>query len=154
MTPRNTRTPRLTRKKHHHSVLPIGRAFNVSRWIGLGAALCLAALVAALDLPKSLGAHPWWSLKVLMIGVPIGAILALIASCLSHPNKAVVLFLLATLASYITAKYGQIQFAASYAEDALAGTLWYFGWISLAASAMAFATAVFQRLINFTYPTE
>lgn len=90
--------------------------------------LVMAALIA-LDIAKPLGAHPWWSQKTLMIGAPIGVILAALSPVALRPQPRILFFAL-TLAAFGIAKYGQTQFAASYAEDALAGRLWYFGWIA------------------------
>ncbi len=113
--------------------------------------LILAVLTIAVltygDVAKSLGAHPWWSQKTLMIGTPIGLILAALASLKITALPRTILFTLFTLAAFGIAKYGQTQFAASYAEDALAGSLWYFGWIATGTMLSAGLFSVFQTLM-------
>ncbi len=112
------------------------------------AAYILAAVtvlaLAHLGLPKTLGAHPFWATQIGWIGVPIGLIAALALRRIAKPKR-VVLFtlLLATTAS--AAHFGKMQFAASFAEDKLAGQFWYFGWIGVAAMATALIAALLSR---------
>lgn len=107
-------------------------------------AAALMAVLIALDIARPLGAHPWWSQKTLLIGTPIGVILATLASPLSTATKRLIVFALLTVAALFTAEYGQTQFAASYAEDAFAGKLWYFGWIATGVAMVATITAAVQ----------
>ena len=109
------------------------------------AAFFMAALIA-LDIARPLGAHPWWSQKTLLIGAPIGLILATLAGLKLRPLPLTITFAIATALAFATTKYGQTQFAASYAEDALAGQLWYFGWIATGATLAATLTATFTAL--------
>ncbi len=109
------------------------------------AALVMAALIA-LDIARPLGAHPWWSQKTLLIGAPFGLILATLAGLKLRPIPLTVTFAIATALAFATAKYGQTQFAVSYAEDQLAGKLWYFGWIATGATAAATLTAMLTAL--------
>ena len=81
-------------------------------------AAALMAVLIVLDIARPLGAHPWWSQKTLLIGTPIGIILATLATPLSTAAKRMIVFALLTVAALFTAKYGQTQFAASYAEVA------------------------------------
>ncbi|WP_166416505.1 hypothetical protein [Cochlodiniinecator piscidefendens] len=105
-----------------------------------------AAIAYGVDLPKMFGAHPWWSQKAVLIGAPIGIVLAAGASLLnlSHITRSIA-FILLFAAAFGIAKYGQTQFAASYAEDALAGKLWYFGWMGTAIMASASVFAISNR---------
>ena len=111
------------------------------------AALALPALALgaawALDLPKALGAHPWWSGEVLLYGGVPGVILAMVVLWLSKrmfwPAAA---FTVLTGMAWGIATIGQMRFAASYAEDALAGRAWFFGWIAAALFAAAALTAL------------
>lgn len=105
------------------------------------AALLMAALIA-LDIARPLGAHPWWSQKTLLIGAPIGLILAILAGLKLRPVPLAITCAIATALAFATAKYGQTQFAASYAEDALAGKLWYVGWIATGVCSAATLTAM------------
>lgn len=98
-----------------------------------------AALAQILGLPERLGAHPWWADKVIWVGVPFGFGLAATAWILRLPRGVRYLgFAGLTAAAFIIAQTGKMRFAASFAEDALAGQMWYFGWI--ATTALAFAT--------------
>lgn len=90
---------------------------------------------------QTLGAHPWWGLKVALIGAPIGLALGLILSRIGILQSTVICLILLSLA-YGAAYYGKTQFAASYAEDAFAGQLWYFGWIATAAGLSALIPSV------------
>ncbi len=97
-------------------------------------ALALPILAAYLGVTKALGAHIWWDVKTILIGAPIGILLAAAFNLLSVPKiQRATAFLLLALAAYALAKYGQTAFANSYAEDQLAGKFWYFGWIATGA---------------------
>ncbi len=117
------------------------------------AALLMSALIA-LDIARPLGAHPWWSQKTLLIGAPIGLILATLLCLKLRPLPLTITFAIATALTFATAKYGQTQFAASYAEDALAGKLWYFGWIATGAALAAALTAAFTALAKARRPNK
>ncbi len=109
------------------------------------AAFLMATLIA-LDIARPLGAHPWWSQKTFLIGTPIGLILATLAGLKIRPLPLTLTFAITTALAFATAKYGQTQFAASYAEDALAGKLWYFGWIATGVFSAATLTAMGSAL--------
>lgn len=99
----------------------------------------LGALLAyAIGLTQILGAHPWWADKVILIGLFLGLLLSTTLWGL-RVSKFVRLLGLTVLAfvAYATAYTGKAQFAASYAEDALAGQMWYFGWIATCTFALA-----------------
>lgn len=102
-----------------------------ARTLALFTTLVVAALVLFLDIPGNLGAHPWWAAQVVWIGAPLGLALALIATR-NAPLPAWPLMLLAllTLSAYAISADGKSRFAASYAEDVLAGRFWYYGWIA------------------------
>ncbi|MCH2067500.1 hypothetical protein [Shimia sp.] len=117
------------------------------------AALVMAALIA-LDIARPLGAHPWWSQKTLLVGAPIGLILATLAGLKLRPISLTVTLTITTALAFATAKYGQTQFAASYAEDALAGKLWYFGWIATGATLGATFTAIVSALFKTRRPDK
>lgn len=98
------------------------------------AALLLAASVAGL--PEALGAHPFWAMQTGIIGGTIGAALwfGLNRAGVSAP-KQLLLAALALLVSAAAAHFGKQVFVASFAENALAGRFWYFGWFGVAGSA-------------------
>jgi hypothetical protein len=80
-----------------------------------------------------------------MIGAPVGSVLGLLlwARRLKRGLR-LGLGVVAVVAAFGVAKYGQIGFANSYAEDHLAGQLWYFGWIATAAAATLLLMATAQ----------
>ncbi|SMP28603.1 hypothetical protein [Shimia sagamensis] len=117
------------------------------------AALLMGALIA-LDVARPLGAHPWWSQKTLLIGAPLGLILATLTSLKLRPIPLTITFAITIALAFATAKHGQAQFAASYAEDQLAGKLWYFGWIATGATLAATLTATLTALIQTLCPNK
>jgi len=96
---------------------------------GLGVAVILVGL-AKYGLSEQLGAHPFWSFKVGYIGVGIGIVLYLLQAFwrLRWGIKAALFVLLVWVAAAITV-VGKSRFAASYAEDFIAGRMWFMGWI-------------------------
>ncbi len=84
--------------------------------------------------------HPFWSSKVNTIGMIIGSVISvglLFAIAGQKRRSLVALILMAVLAIiayFVTAHFKEV-FAASYAEDALAGKIWYFGFMAFIASA-------------------
>jgi hypothetical protein len=106
-------------------------------------------LVWAIDLPVTLGAHPWWSQQAALIGGAIGLALGFAASFLGNRQRVLaVIFPLLMLVGFAVAKHGQITFAASYGDDALAGKLWYFGCFSTGIFFSATILSWGKRLLN------
>ena len=109
----------------------------------LAATLMLA--VGAFGLAEYAGAHPFWSGRVVYIGVPLGLILAwAVRRAGLGRGMRLGLYLLGTVVLVSLAFWGKAQFAASFAEDRFAGQVWYFGWIGAA----MFATALLARLLS------
>ena len=104
--------------------------------------LTVMATIWLTDLTQTLGAHPWWSGKVVLIGAPIGLVLAIVLGYVLAPRWRAALFAVATLAAFWVATTGKAGFAASFAEDTFAGQMWFFGWIATAASLAGFLYAV------------
>jgi hypothetical protein len=99
----------------------------------LSAALALLIPIgfAYLGGTKLLGAHNWWDIKTIIIGAPIGIILAFVIGLLPIKKLVKVIgFLILTCLAFWAAKHGQTAFANSYGDDQFAGKLWYFGWIA------------------------
>ena len=111
--------------------------------IALALALVAAAIAAAFDMPKALGAHPWWSTKVIVFGAPIGVTLAVLLRSVSR-GKAIAIFVIATVVAFGVARYGATNFAASFGEDQFAGSLWFWGWIATCGGATATLAATFR----------
>ena len=111
------------------------------------AAILMAALIA-LDPAKPLGAHPWWSQRTLLLGAPLGLIVAMLAGIKLRPQPLIITFAIATALAFATATFGHTRFAASYAEDQVAGQLWYFGWIATGACLAAALTAAAQASLR------
>jgi hypothetical protein len=106
-------------------------------------------LVWAIDLPTTLGAHPWWSQQAALIGGAIGLALGFAASFLGDRQRAMaVAFPLLMLVGFTVAKHGQITFAASYGDDTFAGKLWYFGWFGTGIFFNATILSWSKRLLN------
>lgn len=104
----------------------------------------IAVIAGSTGVATQLGAHPWWASQVIMVGAPIGIILGLVLWGLRLNRVLRLTFgAIALAAAFGVAKYGQIGFANSYAEDQLAGKLWYMGWIatSVAASVLLMTAA-------------
>ncbi|MBO9450857.1 hypothetical protein J7426_11345 [Tropicibacter sp. R16_0] len=107
--------------------------------------LLLAGGATALDLPKMLGAHPWWSVKVIWIGLIIGLVGFAVGAGLKLSGRvASGGFTVLAIASYAVAAVGKTRFAASFAEDAVAGQMWYFGWIATCAFTAAAVLSLFR----------
>lgn len=108
--------------------------------------LVVAALALATNLTQHLGAHPWWADKVVWIGLPVGLALAAVASALKLARP-VVLGATGMLAiiGFAVAQFGKFRFAASYAEDALAAHMWYYGWIATCALTAAMLASLALR---------
>ncbi|MFY0596707.1 MAG: hypothetical protein JXQ85_09775 [Cognatishimia sp.] len=105
--------------------------------------LGLALLAWLADIPTQFGAHPWWGQKVLMTGALIGLALGVAVHWISKGHMVAAILLIATaLVGFAVAKYGQTQFAATFAEDRFAGTLWFFGWHVTSAFAFAGITSL------------
>ena len=113
--------------------------------IGITAPYLMSALIVLLaaywGLSRALGAHPFWSVKVALIGVPIGLAAALLFRRMAWTRR-LAGFLCLLIMTGLAAHFGRLRFAASFAEDQLAGQFWFFGWIGVAASATALITTL------------
>lgn len=100
--------------------------------------LAILALAFAVNAPAQFGAHPQWAQTNLLIGGALGIATAFAAGFLPGPALIRILAF-AVFAAFFTwaAQVGGAQFAASYAEDARAGQLWYLGWIAAPAALSA-----------------
>ena len=108
-------------------------------WVVIAAILVITA--ANYGLSRSLGAHPFWSVSIAWIGVPIGLILAFMTRQRRWLGR-MGLFALLLAGAGISAHLGRLRFAASFAEDKFAGQAWYFGWIAVAIFSAALISAI------------
>ena len=110
----------------------------------LAAAIVIAAAVFGVS--QNLGAHPFWSTQIALIGAPLGAILAIILRFATRFQwSSAFAALVLTGLAFAMAHMGKTRFAASYAEDVQAGQLWYFGWIATALFATTALALFFPR---------
>ena len=114
--------------------------------VAIGLALIPMALIYVFAVPKFFGAHPWWAQKVVLIGTPIGLVFAtMFRVTMASYILRVVITLVITIGLYMVASSAGEQFAASYAEDTIAGSFWYLGWIATSASLSALILSVLSR---------
>ena len=96
-----------------------------------GITLIVMTVIAVTGLSADMGAHPFWADTVAWVGLPIGLALAISLRWVRLSWGVRMAILVAVIAlAYAFAAYGKGQFAASYAEDKLAGQFWFFGWIA------------------------
>lgn len=115
--------------------------------IGIIAGIATFAVLYFAQVPLALGAHPQWAQSVVSIGAPIGlfGFMALIKT-----NKTVLsaVGIAGLVAAYVTAVTGKARFVASYADDTIAGQMWFYGWIAACTFAVFAVSAVAQRLTD------
>lgn len=101
---------------------------------GITLAVAIAAYFSGAT--QTLGAHPFWAGKTILIGTPLGLILGYASSHLPYARAMIGLVGL-TIVTFAIAHIGKTRFAASYAEDAFAGQMWFFGWHAVVVVALA-----------------
>lgn len=100
-------------------------------------AIALALSIASqLGLTVALGAHPWWAVKTGVVG-SLGGLVAYAALRGLGLRPALVAGLagIGLLAAGSAAAQGKAIFAASMAENSLAGRFWFFGWFAVMGAA-------------------
>ncbi len=112
---------------------------------GVIAGAVFAAMLWLFDLPLAAGAHPFWAAKVIWIGAPIGLLAFVISKFLSPIQQILISVVLAALA-LVAAVQGKAIFAASFAENALAGQAWFFGWIATCAALTALVASIARMM--------
>ena len=90
----------------------------------------VVALAGWAGLSEMLGAHPFWAVKIAVIGGGLGAVAGAVFPCRATGLLGVLMLILA----FGVAGFGKARFAASYAEDHFAGRMWFFGAIGVAAA--------------------
>lgn len=100
-------------------------------------------LVSSTGLTQTLGAHPWWARSVVWLGLPFGLAIAWLIRFFGFRYRwRVIGTALFGAAAFIIATLGKSRFAASYAEDVLAGQFWHLGWVATCAFSVAFLTSL------------
>lgn len=103
-------------------------------------------LLAYQGVTEMLGAHPWWAFKVGYFGVIIGVVIYVVQSFWRGSFATKVLMIsVALLAMTVTVWIGKARFSASYAEDAVAGKMWFFGWIGIVAALFLLVVHLFGK---------
>lgn len=111
-----------------------------------GLATILAIIVALTGVTASLGAHHFWSSQVVFIGLAIGMGLFAVSLVLTKTGQLTAgVFLIGGI---LAARFGKKVFVESFAENALAGQFWYFGWIVLCAGAIALIAISFMAFLT------
>lgn len=124
------------------------RPINQESLVAFAVAASLVATSLA-GLPEALGAHPWWAQQSAIIGGVGGAVLWFVLRRLDLSFSAlVVVAVSALLASAAAAHFGKQVFAASFAENALAGRFWYFGWFAISGSVALIIATVVARVLR------
>lgn len=103
----------------------------------------LFCLVSVLGLPAALGAHPWWAAKSGVIGSLLGAAFVFGWWLMVKETRFLPWIALVSLgSSTLAAVLGKQVFVASFAENAVAGRFWFFGWFGLSASLFVLIVAL------------
>ncbi|MGB7287251.1 MAG: hypothetical protein WBC71_10000 [Salaquimonas sp.] len=118
------------------------KVFSPSNLAGLFFAASILFLIEYFGFWTGILTHPFWSSMVNWFGMGIGFVVALILLLISGGRSktlgifSLVLILFA-LGAYFTTVHFKEVFAASYAENVLAGKMWYFGFMAFVASLFA-----------------
>lgn len=91
----------------------------------------------------ALGAHPSWAIKVGLIGTAVGAATWLVQHCFGATGRTMLVFdAVLFVACAAVVWFGKTRFVGTYAQDVLAGRLWFFGWMALTGSAFILVAAM------------
>lgn len=96
-----------------------------------------------------LGGHPYWSRSATYIGAAIGVVLFLgvwlATEKLRWSGKYLAIAIIAALVvAFIVSTLGKREFVGSYAENRLAGRIWYYGFIAFIAALLTSAAIAVQ----------
>jgi hypothetical protein len=107
-------------------------------------AACLVCLLAYFGVTQALGAHPWWAFDIALYGAVPGIVLAV---GLASVTRFAVFFAAFDLAlSGAIVWWGKQMFVAASGDNALAGQMWFFGWIAVCACAVAVIALLVQKI--------
>lgn len=118
------------------SLFVIGLALLTAHWVKLW---------------PMLGGHPFWSASATYLGIGIGVLIALVSHLIltKHPRWTKLhlgIFVSFAIVGTTASTYGKIDFVASYAEDRLAGHIWYYGFIVFVAGIPGSFTTIVRLL--------
>lgn len=116
---------------------------SISKLIAPIIATAIVSLLGALDVAKPLGAHPFWSVNVAFYGLIPGLAFWWLFRRLGR--RSVYVAFLALIVAIAAAYFGKQAFAASYAENTVAGKFWFYGWIATYAAVLWAIAAAFDR---------
>lgn len=120
-----------------------------------GAAIAALVILAFVFFGGSvtLGAHPFWGMKIAYFAIAAGVLMSTLATLAGQRSQLqLVTFATLLVISIAVTLYGKTQFAASYAEDDVAGKLWFFGWIAGLAASFSIITALIAIRLNRNKP--
>ena len=107
-------------------------------------AACLVCLLAYFGVTQALGAHPWWAFDIALYGAVPGIVLAF---GLASVTRFAVFFAAFDLAlSGVIVWWGKRMFVAASGDNAVAGQMWFFGWIAVCACAVAVIALLVQKI--------
>lgn len=94
-----------------------------------------------------LGAHPFWSDDTApALGIIVGAVGYLLG--LWRLRVGLIAMVVVLVAAILSARFGKQVFVASYAENALAGEFWFFGWVVVCGACVALLGTLLDRALS------
>lgn len=89
-------------------------------------------VLAATGVTKMLGAHPFWAMQVVWIGLAFGAGMRVFTWRFRTRRAAVLsVLILGLIVSVAVTVIGKDRFVTSFAEDFVGGRMWYYGWMAI-----------------------
>ncbi len=108
----------------------------------------LLAVGGYLGLTVALGAHPYWGMQVVWVGIGIGAVIFGLSRLWRGRRLmklGLALVFLALSAGVVG--IGKARFVVSYGDDFLAGRMWYFGWMAVVAFAFVLLAQLMAQMM-------
>jgi len=116
-------------------------------------ALCTLYLMEHFGFWTGFLSHPFWSQKVNWTGMGIGFAVSLILHMLVKVNRrrlflTALVFAVAAIGLFFLTSISKETFAASFAENQLAGKLWFFGFMAYIAALFTLASFAVTALLT------
>lgn len=119
----------------------------MKRLTGLALAGLAVLALGQTGLFANLGAHPFWSnVTAPGLGILFGAVVYLVG--LWRIRVGLIAGGVLLLGAALSARLGKQVFVASYAENALAGEFWFFGWIAICGALVALVGLAIDRMAH------